>query len=328
MFNGFDLPKSNFTPVPNVFFDELLSDINDKSELKVTLYVMRRTYGFQKKHDCLTIGQISGGIVTKSGKRLDKGTGLTPKSVRAGIQKAVERKTFLVYLGGNPGKQLRYVFLNTKRNRMICYALEHQILDFGDFMMGRVPNDESLAALVVPHRTKNQEGGSNYPPVAITEDGGSNYRGDGGSNYRGGGYSLPPQNKVLKESGNKEGKQDVPQARKYTPAFNEFWALHPIKRKKPKAFDEYQKAVKKNPGDHELMCRAIKLLMKHDQDYIAAPEKMKQGKRAGIVWPERFIKDGHYKDEYIEQLASIADSQAVMIKEDNKNNTMDLLMDL
>ena len=62
--------KPNFTQIPNVFFDEWLGDLG-KGELKVLLYVMRRTYGFQKNKDRISLSQLQTGI-----KNLDQGTKL------------------------------------------------------------------------------------------------------------------------------------------------------------------------------------------------------------------------------------------------------------
>jgi hypothetical protein len=43
-----DLSSLDVTPVPNEFFDEMLPEIDDLEELKVILYVLRRTLGSGK----------------------------------------------------------------------------------------------------------------------------------------------------------------------------------------------------------------------------------------------------------------------------------------
>jgi hypothetical protein len=55
------------------------------SEIKVFLYIVRRTLGFKRREDTVSLGQICQGITTKDGRRLDRGTGLT----RQGAQKAI-----------------------------------------------------------------------------------------------------------------------------------------------------------------------------------------------------------------------------------------------
>jgi hypothetical protein len=72
-FEGFDLP--NTTPVPDIVFDELLSELTG-NELKVLLYIIRRTYGFGKNADAISLSQFREGITTKDEKVLDKGCGI------------------------------------------------------------------------------------------------------------------------------------------------------------------------------------------------------------------------------------------------------------
>ncbi len=71
-FRGFRFP--NTTPVPDELFDELLADLSG-AELKVLMYICRRTFGFKKERDTISLSQIASGIVTREGRVLDKGTG-------------------------------------------------------------------------------------------------------------------------------------------------------------------------------------------------------------------------------------------------------------
>lgn len=71
--------RPNFTQIPNVVLDEWMPELN-KGELKVLLYVMRRTYGFQKESDNISLSQICGGIEGK-----DLGTGLSVQTVITAI---------------------------------------------------------------------------------------------------------------------------------------------------------------------------------------------------------------------------------------------------
>jgi hypothetical protein len=72
--------RPNFTQIPNYFLDELMSELSD-SELKVLLYIMRRTYGFQKKGDKISISQLQKGITNSDGVQIDRGTGLSNRSI-------------------------------------------------------------------------------------------------------------------------------------------------------------------------------------------------------------------------------------------------------
>lgn len=84
VFKGFSSPS--FTQTPNVFFDELMPDLGE-AELKVLLYIIRRTWGFAGKQegDTIALSQLCNGIVTADGQRLDRGTGLS----KSGATKAL-----------------------------------------------------------------------------------------------------------------------------------------------------------------------------------------------------------------------------------------------
>jgi len=87
-FQGFTEP--NTTQSPNQFYDFVMPDIDNLAELKCILYVIRRTYGFLKFVDRIAYSQFEKGIITKDGKQLDKGIGMSGPSVMAGLNKAVE----------------------------------------------------------------------------------------------------------------------------------------------------------------------------------------------------------------------------------------------
>ncbi len=57
-----------YTQTPDVFFD-WVAPFLPEIELRVLLYLIRRTLGFKKQGDQITIEQIAGGIVTRDGTR-------------------------------------------------------------------------------------------------------------------------------------------------------------------------------------------------------------------------------------------------------------------
>jgi DNA-binding transcriptional ArsR family regulator len=81
---GFLRPTT--TPTPDELFDVWLHQLSG-SELKVLLYIVRRTFGFKKDADTISISQICNGITTREGKVLDHGTGLA----RSTVSKAIRR---------------------------------------------------------------------------------------------------------------------------------------------------------------------------------------------------------------------------------------------
>ena len=94
-FGGYRCP--NYTETPNEIFDKFLSFLSH-AELKVLLYIVRRTFGFHKKDegDAISLSQICNGIKKKKSSEgeeevKDEGTGLTKKSAIKAI-KSLEKK--------------------------------------------------------------------------------------------------------------------------------------------------------------------------------------------------------------------------------------------
>jgi hypothetical protein len=80
-FQGFNNP--NTTPVPDVLFDLLAPELAE-AELRVLLYIIRRTYGFKKSSDDISIKQLVEGIRTREGRVLDRGAGVSrPAATKA-----------------------------------------------------------------------------------------------------------------------------------------------------------------------------------------------------------------------------------------------------
>lgn len=87
-FTGFTVPR--YTPVPDELFDELMADLSG-AELKVLLYIIRRTFGFKKDVDNISLNQICNGITTREGNVIDKGTGLSQQSVITALKGLIQK---------------------------------------------------------------------------------------------------------------------------------------------------------------------------------------------------------------------------------------------
>ena len=87
-FRGFNTP--NNTQVPDELFDELMVHLSG-AELKVLLYVIRRTYGFKRESDNISLSQMLTGIVKRDGTRLDHGTGLSKPTLLSAIRSLVQK---------------------------------------------------------------------------------------------------------------------------------------------------------------------------------------------------------------------------------------------
>ena len=70
---GLDTP--NYTQTPDAIFDWVMAYLTG-AELKILLYIVRRTFGFKKAEDAISIDQLCNGIITCDGRSLDLGAGL------------------------------------------------------------------------------------------------------------------------------------------------------------------------------------------------------------------------------------------------------------
>lgn len=91
-FSGFHSP--NYTNVPDELFDELMADLSG-AELKVLLYIIRRTFGFKKTADDISLSQIASGITTDAGRVLDHGTGLSQSTVQLALKSLTEKNAIV-----------------------------------------------------------------------------------------------------------------------------------------------------------------------------------------------------------------------------------------
>ncbi|MBA7490505.1 hypothetical protein ES702_01043 [subsurface metagenome] len=97
-FDGFESP--HYTMVPDEIFDKLLPCLNP-SELKVLLYLVRRTFGFKKDKDSISLTQISNGIRTRTGKVIDTGTGLSRPAIIKALKVLEENNIILAHRSRN-----------------------------------------------------------------------------------------------------------------------------------------------------------------------------------------------------------------------------------
>ncbi len=92
-FDGFASP--NFTQVPDELFDVLAPELTE-AELRVLLYIVRRTFGFKKQADAISVSQLVGGLKSRDGRLLDKGTGMSRSAVWRGATGLVEKGVLAV----------------------------------------------------------------------------------------------------------------------------------------------------------------------------------------------------------------------------------------
>lgn len=87
-FDGFSGP--NVTGIPHEYFDWVSPRLTG-AESKAMNYIMRRTFGFKKQCDNISLSQMLDGIVKKDGQRLDLGAGLSKSTLTDALNSLVRK---------------------------------------------------------------------------------------------------------------------------------------------------------------------------------------------------------------------------------------------
>ena len=138
-FSGFPEGKLRLTPVPNLFFSDLLPIIDNMSEMKVVLYAF---WALNQKDGQVRYLRLADFL---SDHEFMKGMGATPtlgaEALLDGIERAVARGTFLhVNIESADGAMDLY-FLNTEKGRAAVEGITR-----GEWRPG--PSDEPISLLV------------------------------------------------------------------------------------------------------------------------------------------------------------------------------------
>ena len=80
---------TDYTMIPNYIIDRKLPFLSG-TELKVLLYILRRTLGFRKSGDLISLSQFQNGIVKRDGTALDHGTGVRSRKAILDAAKGLE----------------------------------------------------------------------------------------------------------------------------------------------------------------------------------------------------------------------------------------------
>lgn len=139
-FPGFPDGKLRLTPVPNLFFSDLLPSIDNLSEMKVTLYAF---WALTQKEGTVRYLRLADFL---NDMEFMKGMGPTPtlgaEALMEGLERAVARGTFLhVNVESADGKMDLY-FLNTEKGRAAVEGITR-----GEWRPGAA-SDEPVSLLV------------------------------------------------------------------------------------------------------------------------------------------------------------------------------------
>jgi hypothetical protein len=122
----------NTVQIPYILLDMIIPQLSE-GEARCLLYVARRTFGFKKEKDVISLSQFERGIAQRDGKVLDLGTGLS----RPVITKALEN----LVCGG---------FLKKQKTRL---GSEYE-LNFKVSVKDAVERMKKLRKIVVENRKK------------------------------------------------------------------------------------------------------------------------------------------------------------------------------
>jgi DNA replication protein len=114
-FDGFPLGKITTTRIPTIFFKDLLPQINDLDELKVTLYALWQITRLEGEIRYLREEDFLGDPLFMEG--MGTTNAAQQRAVRAGLERAVNRGTLLKAVLPEGEGQLSVYFFNSPRGQ-------------------------------------------------------------------------------------------------------------------------------------------------------------------------------------------------------------------
>ncbi len=127
-FDGFPA-KSSYISLPAIFFSQLVPEINDLAELKVSLHLFWLRYRRKGYPRFATLNELLADRTLLTGLA---GTGGSPEqALRDGLNKAVSRGTLLLLNLERDGKREALYFINTEQDRIAVARIESGELQLG-----------------------------------------------------------------------------------------------------------------------------------------------------------------------------------------------------
>lgn len=129
-FAGFPAGKSSFIPVPEVFFTQVVPEIEDSAELKVTLHLFWLLAQKQGNPKCASDHELLADRVLLHSLKRRGDPRPAEERLRQGLDQAVARGTLLrIYLrlvseGNQEGEVIGWYFFNTARSRKVVSELQ------------------------------------------------------------------------------------------------------------------------------------------------------------------------------------------------------------
>jgi DnaD/phage-associated family protein len=176
-FEGFPAGKQPYTPVPNLFFSELLPDIDHLAELKVTLHVFWLLA--QKKGERRS---VSGQELSEDARLLQglASPGLASvESLRDALERAVARRSLLRVFASVADEERDWYFLNSEQGRRAVEDLlagKWSPVDSGEriYLQAQTPNifvlfEQNIGPLTPMLAEELMEAEKTYPAAWIED---------------------------------------------------------------------------------------------------------------------------------------------------------------
>ena len=129
-FNGFPA-RMEFTPLPNLFFSSLLSQISDIAELKTTLHVLAVLYRKKGYPRFVSYTELLGNASLM--KSLQGATDSPGEVLRKSLKMAAERGTIIHMVLDRDGASEDVYFLNNESNRQTLAKIQNVELKLSGF---------------------------------------------------------------------------------------------------------------------------------------------------------------------------------------------------
>ncbi len=139
-FAGFPA-KMEFTPIPNLFFNHLMTQISDITELKTTLHIFMAIYGKRGYPRFASFGELSSN--TSLMRSLGQTTKPAEESLKSALELAVNRGTVLHLAVDCDGKPEDIYFLNTPSDRQAMAKIQNGELKLPGLKTKTIPPDQT-----------------------------------------------------------------------------------------------------------------------------------------------------------------------------------------
>jgi DnaD/phage-associated family protein len=120
-FNGFPA-RMEFTPVPNLFINNLMSRISDITELKVTLHLFSALYRKRGYPRYISYNELLDDANLMTGLKQE---GEPTEMLRYGLDMAIERGTALRVVVNREDRSEEIYFLNSEADRQVVTKIEN-----------------------------------------------------------------------------------------------------------------------------------------------------------------------------------------------------------